>query len=296
MSSFLVLGTAQLGFPYGIANKTGQPELALAIEIIQTSWNKGIREFDTAQDYGESEKVLGVVFAELGISDEARVISKINPALDHCDPQAMSRALDATLEKLGVPSLFGLMLHDENLLSQWPHGVGDIMRSFIASGKVKNIGVSVYSPERALDALNTEGIDLIQVPSNILDRRFEKKGVFELAAKKNKQVYIRSAFLQGLVLMEPEDLPEYMLFAKPVLDRIKSLVDTLNITRHELALGYLKAKVPDAKLIVGVETPAQIAENVNCWMKNPLTSLIERVEESFEHLDERVLNPSLWRT
>jgi len=208
----------------------------------------------------------------------------------------MSGALDETLAKLRVPSLYGLMLHDENLLSQWPHGIGDILQSFIASGKIKNAGISVYSPDKALEALHTDDINLVQVPSNILDRRFQKKGVFELAVKKKKQIYIRSVFLQGLILMEPDDLPDHMLFARPVLERIRSLAETLNITRHELALGYLKAKVQEAKLVVGVDTPAQITENLNYWAKKPLANLVAMVEQSFDHMDEKILNPGLWRS
>jgi aryl-alcohol dehydrogenase-like predicted oxidoreductase len=296
MPSSLVLGTAQLGFPYGIANITGQPDLVLASEIIRTAWENGIREFDTAQDYGESEKALGAAFAKLGIPKKARVISKINPSIDHCDLQMMSGALDASLEKLGVPFLYGLMLHDENLLGQWTHGLGDILQSFIASGKVKNAGVSVYSPDKALEALHIDGINLLQIPSNILDRRFQKKGVFELAVRKKKKIYIRSVFLQGLILMEPDDLPDYMLFARPVLERIKYLAESLNITRNELALGYLRAKVPEAKLVIGVDTPAQISENMNYWKKKPLVNLISMVEQSFDFMDEKILNPSLWRS
>ncbi len=296
MPTSLVLGTAQLGFPYGIANKTGQPDQALAIEIIRAAWENGIREFDTAQDYGESEKILGTAFDRLGIFNEARVISKINPVLDHINPQAMSLALNATLDKLGVPCLFGLMLHDENLLIQWSKGIRDVLRSFVAAGKVQNLGVSVYSPDKAIEALCIEDIDLIQVPFNILDRRFQKRGVFELAAKKKKQVYIRSVFLQGLILMEPDDLPKYMLFARPLLERIKSFAERLNITRHELALGYVRAKAPDAKLVIGVDTPSQIKTNINHWMKTPVAGLVAMVEESFDHVDEKILNPSLWRT
>lgn len=296
MPTSLVLGTAQLGFPYGIANKTGQPDQLLATEIVKVAWENGIREFDTAQDYGVSENVLGKAFDKLKISQEAKVISKISPIVDHNNLQAMSVALHTTLEKLGVPCLFGFLLHDENLLDLWSEGIGDILRGMVASGKIEHIGVSVYSPDKATEALSIEGIDLVQLPFNILDRRFLKKGVFELAAKKKKKIYIRSVFLQGLILMEPDDLPGSMYFVKPVIDRIKSCAEDLNITRHELALIYPKVKVPEAKLIIGVEAPSQIKANVNCWGKTPLVGLVRRVEECFETIDEKILNPSLWRT
>lgn len=293
--SSIVLGTVQLGLPYGVANKIGMPNQARVTDIIRTAWQIGIREFDTAQDYGVSENVLGIAFAKLGISGEAKVISKINPEIDHCDSKVMAKALDSSLEKLGVPSLFGLMLHKEDMLYNWSNGLKDILQGFIVSGKVKKLGVSVYSPDRALEALNIKEIDIIQVPSNILDRRFERQGVFELSEKKKRQVYIRSVFLQGLILMEPEDLPSNMFFAKPVLNKIKSLAHELNVTRHELALGYLKEKIPGAKLIVGVDTPEQIIENLMYWEKKPLSNLISLVLEYFPQLDEKILNPTLWR-
>ena len=62
----LVLGTVQLGMPYGIANRLGKPSQEVATSIVRTAWSKGIREFDTAQGYGDSETVLGKACVKLG--------------------------------------------------------------------------------------------------------------------------------------------------------------------------------------------------------------------------------------
>ena len=45
--SRLVLGTAQLGMDYGIANITGQPVYNTARSIVQEAWESGICEFHT---------------------------------------------------------------------------------------------------------------------------------------------------------------------------------------------------------------------------------------------------------
>ena len=50
----LVLGTAQLGLNYGIANKTGKPDLATRA-ILFVGMGGRYSYFDTAQAYGESE-------------------------------------------------------------------------------------------------------------------------------------------------------------------------------------------------------------------------------------------------
>ncbi|MBT5306663.1 MAG: aldo/keto reductase, partial [Candidatus Scalindua sp.] len=201
-SYLLVLGTAQLGFNYGIANagKTEQPTQTTANAIVQEAWENGIREFDTAQGYGKSEQALGEALSKLGVSAEALVISKFDPALDHLDRNVLSNAVGESLSRLGVPSLYGMMLHKEKMLSAWDNGLSKIFHTFVVSGKIKHIGISVYSPEKAIQALNTDGIDMVQLPTNILDRRFETAGVFQLAEEKKKKIYIRSVFLQGLIL------------------------------------------------------------------------------------------------
>ena len=159
-SCSLVLGTAQLGFPYGIANETGLPDQAMATAIVREAWENGIEEFDTAQAYGNSEIVLGKAFAELGLSQKAKIISKFDPNLDHLNASAMSRSLDQSLQRLGTQNLYGAMLHREELLSVWHKGLSEILHDLVLSGRVHQTGVSVYSPDKAVQALNIEGIDI----------------------------------------------------------------------------------------------------------------------------------------
>jgi len=290
----LVLGTAQLGYPYGIANKAGQPEQAVANAIIREAWNQGIKEFDTAQGYGVSEKVLGKAFFELGISSEARIITKFHPDLEHLEESVLSDALNQSLKRLGVSSLFGIMLHREEMLSLWDNGLGEILHGFVLSGRIEKIGISVYSPDKAVQALITESINLVQLPTNILDRRFENSGVFELADKKGKMIYIRSIFLQGLILMEPAEIPEKMCFARPVVEKIECLLNEFGFSRQEMAMGYIKSEMPNARVIFGVETPEQVMENVEACKKKMPDSLGSKVRALFANVDEQILNPSLW--
>lgn len=290
----LVLGTAQLGFPYGIANKAGQPDQAVATAIIHEAWNHGIREFDTAQGYGISEEVLGKALYELGISSEARIITKFDPNLNHLDVSVMAKSLDQSLQRLGVQSLYGIMLHREEMLSLWDKGLGKILQAFVLSGRVKKIGISVYSPDKAVQALKTEGINMVQVPTNILDRRFEDAGIFKLADEKRKTIYIRSVFLQGLILMNPEEVPEKMDFARSVIEKIESLSDDFGLSRQEIALGYIKSETPNAYVIFGAETPTQVRENMTAWQKEIPKSLGNKIRTIFVNVDERILNPSLW--
>ncbi len=292
--SLLVLGTVQLGLPYGIANQTGQPDQNIATDIIREAWEHGIREFDTAQGYGNSEEVLGKALYELGIPSEAKIITKFDPNLDHLDASVLSNTLNQSLERLGVSSLFGIMLHREEMLSFWNKGLGKILQAFVLSGRVEKIGISVYSPDKAIQALKTEGIGMVQLPTNILDRRFENVGVFKLADEKEKIVYIRSIFLQGLILMNPREIPEKMHFTRPVVEKIESLSNEFGLSRQEMALGYIKSEMPNARVIFGAETPSQVSENMTAWQKEMPKSLCNRIKTFFANVDEKILNPVLW--
>ena len=76
----LCLGTAQLGMKYGIANSSKIPDQKHVNRIISQSLLSGIRYFDTAQTYGESELVLGNAFAQSSHSLDVRVVSKYFPS------------------------------------------------------------------------------------------------------------------------------------------------------------------------------------------------------------------------
>jgi len=290
----LVLGTAQLGMNYGIANKNGQPDFPIARAIIEEAWRNGICEFDTAQAYGESERVLGQVFQGLGISDEVKIITKLDPTLDYLNKGALLKAFETSLYNLGVKSIFGLMFHKEDVLELWNKGLERDLMDLVDSGRVEHIGVSVYSPGKAIQALNTQGISIVQFPGNVIDRRFERAGVFDIAEDKEKKIYIRSIFLQGLLVLSPESLPQYMRFAAPVLNKLTSFVQETGLSIKELCIGYIKHAFPHSSIIFGVETLEQLKENVQDWDLKWSDELTEKIRKEFYNTDEMILNPSLW--
>ena len=293
-NSRLVLGTAQFGMRYGIANKIGQPDFLSVQSIVAEVWESGVREFDTAQAYGESERVLGKVLRSLGIAREAKVISKLHPAIDHQDSNALNLALQQTLARIGLPKLYGLMLHTEDLLDIWETGLKDTLDKFIEQGLVERIGVSVYSPQKAARALRTNGISLVQLPSNLLDRRFEKAGVFHEAKSFGKEIYVRSVFLQGLLLMSDSDLPASMRFANTVAKRLINFANETGFSLKQLALGYVRSAYPEQKVLLGCETLEQVRENLEIWSKETPRDIVDRVRREFQDIPEKILNPSLW--
>ena len=73
----LVLGSVQLGVPYGAANRTGKPSRAAALRLVTRAVDAGITKFDTARAYGDSEDRLGEA---LRTRKAIRTITKLSPA------------------------------------------------------------------------------------------------------------------------------------------------------------------------------------------------------------------------
>jgi aryl-alcohol dehydrogenase-like predicted oxidoreductase len=279
---------------YGISNLTGQPDPETSMAIIETAWKGGIREFDTAQAYGTSEKILGRVIQRKNIQDRIKVTTKLSAEIDHMSRKAVFVSVRQSLSLMGISAIHGLLLHTEQMLQQWDKGIECAMKALIDSHLVETVGISVYSPETAMRALNTDGITAIQIPSNILDRRFEKAGIFDDVMSTNKQIYVRSVFLQGLLFIKSNDLPSNMGFAQQTLRQFESLVEKYHISRLELALGYVKHTYPHAKIIVGAETPHQVKECLSSWKSVISEDILNAVRERFINVDKRILHPGRW--
>ncbi|MEW5801194.1 MAG: aldo/keto reductase [bacterium] len=306
----LVLGTAQLGFPYGVANQKGQPSTEDACGIIQAAFGAGIRIFDTAQAYGESEAVLGRCFRSLGIESQVKVISKLHPDLNCHDPSCLFKSVLASISRLGVDSLYGLMLHRASLLSEWNKGLGQGLAELKKRHLLTFLGVSVYTPKEALDALAINEIDLIQAPFNIFDRRLIFAGVLDLAHQLRKQVFLRSIFLQGLILLPFEKLPKHLSFAREPLARLDAFCREHGLDRKEFAFDYAWQRTKDAPLVMGVESKEQIMENIHLaevaaqnrlarnapeGNRNCLEGAIIDAWDSLElAISQKLINPSLW--
>ena len=201
--SKLVLGTAQLGMNYGIANTFGKQDMGSAHRILKTAYESEIRFLDTAQQYGESEQIIGT-YVQNNPVHSFMVISKLHPDLNPSDNPALIEAIKRSNSTIGK-GLAGMLIHNPDWLIYWDNGIGAAFRECIEMKYIKTYGVSVYSPdelERALSMI--DDMSIFQMPVNVLDRRFLKSGLIPMALTQGKSFFIRSVFLQGLLVMPIE--------------------------------------------------------------------------------------------
>lgn len=254
----LGLGTAQLGIPYGIANRTGLPSDEAARAVVECAWKLGIRCFDTSRAYGESEARLGRYLGPLCGAERPILCTKI---LDS-DARA-GDALEAVRQSRRLlGSIWGLLLHGEPEASDAPGRWRPVFREAKAEGLTRYSGVSVYSVEAAENALSLDDADIVQLPSSCLDRRFLRAGVFERAERQRVALFVRSVFLQGLIGQNPEDVPNRVPRARDAVRELHRFCGTRRFAPRPFALAYALRRMGSAVVLFGTETPEQVADNV----------------------------------
>lgn len=283
----LCLGTVQFGMNYGIQGN-GQPDLLKSVEILNAAYRSEIKTYDTASAYGTAENVLNVFLSQSNIDRESiHIISKTKSA----DDQIMVDA-KCSLNNLGLQYLDGCLLHDADLVFN-PCSVNNL-KLLKENGITKAIGVSLYTPEQAMKALDYDFVDIIQVPYNVLDRRLDKCNFFTKANELGINVYVRSVLLQGLLMMNPDNLPAHMKFAEAYVRKYYNICNKHRLGFFETAVSYVLQHKDIDYLVFGVDNLHQLEQYINL-MVNPVEIDVTQIFGSvFDNVDEKVIMPNLW--
>lgn len=292
------LGTVQFGQDYGIQGSI-QPQRKAVYEMLSYAIENGIREFDTAAAYGEAEQVLGeYIRAYPDMAEKMNIVSKLHPeAFTSCEkskwPEAAVKHAEESLEQLGIDQFSAYHFHRAQYLFQ-PEAV-EALYTIKKAGLTSRIGAATYTPEEAMKALETDVIDAIQIPYNVFDRRLDQCGFFEEAGKKNIRIYARSSLLQGLLLMDPNHLPERVSFAKPYLEQFRSICREYQVSLLEAAIGYAASKKETDYIVFGVDNQKQLEEYLAIREKHLSDEMIREFDQAFMNVEEKLVNPVLWR-
>jgi aryl-alcohol dehydrogenase-like predicted oxidoreductase len=279
---------------YGINNRSGKPSFEESRAIVETALNNGIRTFDTAPAYGDSESILGECLG--GSRDGAMIVSKISSVDWSLDPDSIVGKirgnLETSLARLRIPAIPLYLFHRFPDVESGNRLVLEEIRSLKKKGLIGKIGVSVYTPEEAEGALSIPGLEAIQVPFHLLDKRLLENGFLGRARERGFLVFSRSVFLQGLFFREsiPPNLQEFV----PLQMRLKEISFDAGMGLAELALRFALSMDAIDSVLVGVERLDQLHENIRIWRKGKLSEDILRRIVQLGNASDRVNNPTLW--
>lgn len=290
----LCLGTVQFGLDYGINNPAGKPAREDSLAMLDMAVESGIRYIDTATAYGTAEELLG----EWGAAQKnVKIISKLKPNLigDDCpDPvKAVEDEITGSMKRMKLEFLDGYLLHTpENFYN---NRIMDGLHKCKEKGLISNLGVSIYETEHALDVVKSGTVDYIQIPYSIFDQRLDKTDFFSIAKKNNVTVFARSAFLQGLILMEESRIPEHLEIAKKYLNDFDKIINRYGLSRIEAAFLF-SFKHPDIDFFVfGVDNMQQLVNDIDLSKKKfDFDACRNELSNNFQNISKSIIFPSLW--
>ena len=185
--------------------------------------------------------------------------------------------------------LDGILLHHpSDILGPY----GDELIATLVDLRIENrtasLGYSLYDPSE-IDALfEKQRPDIVQVPCNILDRRF--LAYFPLFSRLGVRIHVRSVFLQGTLLTPPKELPVYFQpWARIFSELWRYYGDKENLVAGLLDFVLCEQEVE--KVVIGVDSSLQLASILKALRRRE--DIHDRPELSCKDL--RLIDPRTWR-
>lgn len=293
----LCLGTVQFGMKYGINNTLGQPSEEDVFEMLDTAIENGIRVIDTARAYGTAEVILGRYFVSRKNTGSVKIISKLRPNVieeNEADIYGtVRRECEETLDRLHVEQLNGYLLHTPEYIYQ-PEVV-EALRTLKEEKLVEHIGVSIYELSEGYAALRTEGIDYVQLPYSVLDQRGIQEGFIREAKRAGVTVFTRSAFLQGLFMMEKESIPKHLNYVIPYMEKFEKILNKYSVNKVDALIQFVRQEREIDYLVFGVDIKEQLLQDIGVYQGRSIPKeLIGELKETFVDIEKSVIFPSLW--
>ena len=292
------LGTVQLGMTYGLGDHTAKPTKEYAFSLLDQAVGGGVNTLDTANNYGDSEKVIGEWLKTVPTEKRPFLITKIGP-FDHSSNEALRadirRQTEGCLRDLGVEKLDVLMVHSFEDYEKSPETVRETFLEMKREGLIGMTGISAYS-RHDYKTIAASGFDAVQIPLNVFDWGRIDDGGVQAMVDAGMMIFVRSVYLQGLVFLTPETLDPRMDFALPYLNKFIDFCREFEMSPAVLALSFVLSLDGICAAVLGVQTSEQMAENCTLFenVRKLTPAQMQKLHDAFADIDPRVINPGCW--
>ena len=292
----LSLGTVQFGLDYGICGQK-KPAFDYSVNCLEYAFANGIDSFDTAAAYGNAEEIVGA-FLKNKSSERERIFlsTKMLPnTLDDINPKCykseIKKRLENSLKVLSTDYVDVYLMHSARYA--FKPEILEALAEVKKDGLAIKTGVSVYEPEEAMACFESPYVDFIQFPYSIFDHRMKESGVLDYHNR--CEMDSRSAFIQGLITMDENDIPPFLEKAKPIVRRIGEISSETGISKVALAMAYVKRERAISHLVFGVDSIEQLKEDIVLFEQIVPNGILDLIENEFTALEADIVMPSLWK-
>jgi aryl-alcohol dehydrogenase-like predicted oxidoreductase len=287
LSSKLILGTVQMGLAYGINNTIGKVSLTESHAILEYAFDHGIQILDSAEAYGNAHDVIASFHKKY-----PKKVFEVITKLPHQFDADINDKVNTYLKDLKVNQLYALLFH--SFLSYKENSNNfKVLTDLKASGKIKYIGVSVYTNEEIEAVIFNDDVDIIQLPFNLFDNSNLRGEILEKAKAKGKTIHTRSALLQGLFFKAIDSNNQTVQNLKHEMSLLSTITKKTNVSLAQLALNYCLQQTNIDNVLIGVDSKQQLKDNLKALNVRINGSIIDEIN-TIKVSNINLLNPSLW--
>lgn len=254
-----------------------------SIAAIRYAYDRGVTFFDTADVYGlgKSESILrqalGKSLNSVFVASKGGVRwDKSGNVWNDSSPEYLQRAVEASLQRLGVERIPLYYLHKHDHKTLLPETIGALLR-LREQGKIGEIGVSNLSPSQVAKALAVAPIQAVQVRFSLLERArgeelaslCRRHGVKLVAWGALADGLLTGKFNRGSTFREDDHrsrLPDFQgkRFVENLrtVEILRKIADRRNVSLSQLALRWVLDKYDWACSLFGAKTAAQVEDNL----------------------------------
>lgn len=285
MSKKIILGTAQFGMNYGISNKSGKIKSSEIFKILNYLKKNNINSLDTASSYLSSEKEIGKYYKK------TKKKFLITTKYTFKDNKNIKSQFEKTLNSLGyIPNTILAHNYKDYLNPNFFKEINFIKKKY----PIKNIGVSLYNVAELKRILNFKRPDIIQVPLNILDKRFLKKDLIKSLKKRKIKIQIRSVFLQGLFFKKENFIFRNFSNVKDKYLRLVKIANAEKMNLGDLSLNWtFKLKEIDS-IVLGIDSFTQLKKNLGVLKKKLSKNTYSQIDK-ININNNKIIKPYLWK-
>lgn len=203
-----------------------------AVGILRRAYDGGMRYFDTARAYSDSEEKLGYAFE--GMRDQVFIATKSAAKT----PGAFRKDINTSLRMLRTHYIDVYQFHMVDRCYRPGDGSGmyECMQEAKASGKIRHISVTSHKIEVAMEIADSGLYDTLQFPFSYLSS--DKELALVEACRRNNVGFIAMKGLAGGLISESEAAMAYMLQFDNVLpiwgiQKMSELEEWLAFMHHE---------------------------------------------------------------
>ena len=246
----IIIGTAIYQKDYVISNLRRYTSKNLN-NVFSECYKHGIKNFDLASSYGNSEKNFGKIFYKKNITIDTKV-SKITTKRNA--QYRLFKSFFKSLKKLNKKRVDTLYVHDFKNFLKFKNEYKFFFKSLKKSKKINNIGFSLYEKNELHQLLRICKPDVVQVPLNLFNQSFNTPEVFNLKKKFNFKIYARSIFLQGILLASIDDIPNKF---RKVFQKYEKFLLYKKMNKLDACLNFVFKTFFD-KFIIGIQNEKQL--------------------------------------